>query len=371
MWKTPLSTVLCVIAAIACGEDLRTVDGTEYKQVTINRVEPDGVVITHSAGVAKIPFTELPKNVQERIGYETAKTEAAKAAERKRIEDQRAVERQRAEKEQSVAANLSKSEEQFEAAEKHAKETYEVSARGMLSGQVFVATKGGENFKLGAVHVALFSRDAIDILLAGVRAFADAKIEELQLAASKAAAEQADKAERQAETIEEQAKAAVAPAEAKEKSDWAYYQQSLASNEARHAAEAAKQAANAAKEALTVARRGVDVAKEAARVARQRYNGLVWRRAYYCSAAFYFGYLRSSIQTVETDGDGKFAMEIPRTGAFVIAAEGERIVSSENTERYHWLQPVSLEGGQKQVQNLSNSNLTRTKGTPSLLLAED
>jgi hypothetical protein len=96
MWKTHLTAVLFLIAALACGEDLTTLDGKEYKRVTVNRVEADGIVIAHSTGVAKIPFTELPKEVQQRFGYDAAKIEAesatARAAEAERIQEQRAAE---------------------------------------------------------------------------------------------------------------------------------------------------------------------------------------------------------------------------------------------------------------------------------------
>jgi hypothetical protein len=121
-WETTLAILVALFASIALAEDFKTTDGKEYKNAKVNRVEPDGIVITHSSGVAKIPFTELPRDVQQRFGYDAAKIEAqsggARGAEEKRIEDQRAVERERAEKGQSARANLAKSVEEFEAAEK-------------------------------------------------------------------------------------------------------------------------------------------------------------------------------------------------------------------------------------------------------------
>jgi hypothetical protein len=416
-WKATLAILVALSASIALADDFKTVDGKEYKNVKVSRVEPDGIVITHSAGVAKIPFKQLPKEMQERVGYDQAKIEAAeaaaraaetaaRAAEEKRIEDQRAADRavaqERAEKEQSAAANLKNAEEEFKTAEQRATETYKVSTRGTLSGQIFVATKGGENFKLGAVRVSLFSRDAMDILLAGLKAFADAKMGLLPFDAAKAAEQEAERAEQEAERAEqqaeraeqeteprvEQAKATAESAQAKAQSDLEYYRRwGLSSNSARHAAEASrsaadgwKQAINDAKGAVIAAKRGVDeakeavnAAKEAVNAARRRYNDLLYQKDFYYSADFYFSYLQSlePIQTAETDGDGKFAMEIPRTGVFVIAAQGERNVAGQATERYHWLQPVSLEGEQQHTQNLSNSNLTRTTGTSSLVLTED
>jgi hypothetical protein len=54
-------------------EDFKTLNGKEYKDVTVSRVEPDGIVLTGKAGISKVYFTELPKDVHERFGYEPQK----------------------------------------------------------------------------------------------------------------------------------------------------------------------------------------------------------------------------------------------------------------------------------------------------------
>ncbi len=276
-WKIPLAILAVLSASIALADDFKTTDGKEYKNVTVTRVEPDGIVITHRAGVAKIRFTELPTDVQKRFGYDAEKieaerataTDAARAAEEKQAEERRAAERERraaererAEGEKKAAADLAKYQDQFEAAEKRASESYKITPKGTLSGQVFVATKGGENFKLGAVKVSLFARDAIDVLVTGLRVFADAKIVQLQvqLDAAVAAEERAKAAVEQADAVEErakpaveearaaveqakgevdQAKGAVDQAKVKEKQKWVYYHQVPSNNDARHAAEGA------------------------------------------------------------------------------------------------------------------------------------
>src|SRR5206468_3312353 len=91
-------------------------------------------------------------------------------------------------------------EEKFQATEQHASQTYESAAKGTVSGQVFVSTKGGENSKLGAVQVALFARDAIDGLLPGLKNYADYKIQGLSgpVAEAKAALDQARASEKTA-----------------------------------------------------------------------------------------------------------------------------------------------------------------------------
>jgi hypothetical protein len=91
---------------------------------------------------------------------------------------------------------------------------------------------------------------------------------------------------------------------------------------------------------------------------------------YYYSGGFYFSYLHSQIENAETDADGKFAIEVPRTSVFVVAAQAKRSVG-DSIEHYYWLQPVSLGGQQQRGQNLSSNNLTSTTGTSSLILTKD
>ncbi len=59
--------------AVAFGDDFKTLTGKEYKDVTVSRVEPDGIVLTGKAGIAKVYFTELPKDLQQRFGYDSQK----------------------------------------------------------------------------------------------------------------------------------------------------------------------------------------------------------------------------------------------------------------------------------------------------------
>ena len=39
----------------------------------MSRIEPDGIVLTSKTGISKVYFTELPKDVQERFGYDPQK----------------------------------------------------------------------------------------------------------------------------------------------------------------------------------------------------------------------------------------------------------------------------------------------------------
>jgi hypothetical protein len=292
-WHVHLVT-LALSASMALAEDFKTINGKVYEDATVSRVEADGLVLKTKGGIVKVYFVELPKEVADKwIPPEQKERIAAEqAAEKKRIEVQKAAERERAEKEKNAEADLNQSKVKFQAAEQRASQAYQTAKKGTVAGQVFVSSRGGENFKLGAVEVGLFARDAVDALLAGLKTYADIKIQELT------------------------------------------------------------RSANAPPETTAEQREILD------------------KRDSYYSGSFYFSYLQSAIQTAETDADGKFIIEVPLTGAFVIAAQARRSVG-DTTEYYYWLQPVSLEGQQQLTQNLSNNNLTSTTGSSSLIHTQD
>src|SRR5436190_18111678 len=72
--KTFTFLILC-FASVALAEDFKAIDGKEYKNVKVIRVEPDGIVLISKSGISKVYFTELPKEVQDRFNYDA--TEAA------------------------------------------------------------------------------------------------------------------------------------------------------------------------------------------------------------------------------------------------------------------------------------------------------
>ena len=63
--------IVCVASA-ALAEDFKTVQGKEYKNVAVSRIEPDGIVLRTKSGISKLYFVELPKEVQERFHYNAA-----------------------------------------------------------------------------------------------------------------------------------------------------------------------------------------------------------------------------------------------------------------------------------------------------------
>src|SRR6266496_3145398 len=67
-----LAFLIACFASIAVAEDFKAIDGKEYKNVTVSRVEPDGIVVRTKSGISKVYFIELPKEVQERFHYNAA-----------------------------------------------------------------------------------------------------------------------------------------------------------------------------------------------------------------------------------------------------------------------------------------------------------
>ena len=73
-WKTALSILAALSASHAPAEDFKTLNGKEYKNVEVSRIEPDGIVLKSKSGITKVYFIELPKDAQERYRPKPAKT---------------------------------------------------------------------------------------------------------------------------------------------------------------------------------------------------------------------------------------------------------------------------------------------------------
>jgi hypothetical protein len=73
MYTRVLTFLILCFASAAFAEDFHTVNGKEYKDATVTRVEPDGIIVKTNSGVTKVYFTELPKDVQEQFHYDSGK----------------------------------------------------------------------------------------------------------------------------------------------------------------------------------------------------------------------------------------------------------------------------------------------------------
>jgi hypothetical protein len=88
-----LPVLILFFAAVAFADDFSTIDGREYKDVTVSRVEPDGIVLKSKSGISKVYFIELSPEVQKRFHYAAASTAAypaEQAASRAAFQNQQA-----------------------------------------------------------------------------------------------------------------------------------------------------------------------------------------------------------------------------------------------------------------------------------------
>jgi hypothetical protein len=67
LWQNcPVKVVPFLILSfttVALADDFKLVSGKEYKNVTVSRVEPDGIVLKSKAGISKVYFVELSPDV--------------------------------------------------------------------------------------------------------------------------------------------------------------------------------------------------------------------------------------------------------------------------------------------------------------------
>ena len=89
-----------LLPAIVFADDFKTVNGKEYKNAKVSRVEPDGIVLITKSGISKVYFTELPKEVQERFHYDSAQAAQFNAAQQAIVAQQNTAKQQEQQQEQ-------------------------------------------------------------------------------------------------------------------------------------------------------------------------------------------------------------------------------------------------------------------------------
>jgi hypothetical protein len=65
-WEAALAILAPLCASIALAEDLKTINGKEYKNATVSGVEPDEIVLKTKSEISKVYFSELPQDVERR-----------------------------------------------------------------------------------------------------------------------------------------------------------------------------------------------------------------------------------------------------------------------------------------------------------------
>ena len=72
-----LASLAILPASLALAEDFKTINGKEYKDATITRVEGDGIVLRTKTGISKIYFVELSQAIQKKFRPSPATPSAA------------------------------------------------------------------------------------------------------------------------------------------------------------------------------------------------------------------------------------------------------------------------------------------------------
>ncbi len=130
-----MKTILVVLALLCTSlraEDIKLTDGQTFKDATITGRDALGVTITHSAGIARIPYADLPEELRRKFNYDPKQAQAQAEAERK-AEIQRAQERQAFQlQDAEKAANAATSEALDKAAIAVVGKVLSVTSNGVL-----------------------------------------------------------------------------------------------------------------------------------------------------------------------------------------------------------------------------------------------
>lgn len=206
-----------------------------------------------------------------------------------------------------------------------------------LNGEMFIATKGGVSYKLGAVDVGIYPRAQID-----------AWIKERQKAQVAALAE-INPAAREASRALEEA--------------WRKYNECYAAYMAALKAPIPKVADEIDPhfERQRKSKAAMDDAeaemKEKKRIDEQHQEMVKIA----LSGSLYFEGIPPAMKSVRTNSEGRFSIRLDRGQDYVIAARAQRVAGS-STERYYWMVPAPKADGDRAEILLTNTNLSSAGG---------
>lgn len=214
-----------------------------------------------------------------------------------------------------------------------------------LNGEIFIATNGRENIKLGAVEISLIPEKDI-------KPFIDSKANE-------------DEIKRAKEEYEKIKQKSVDSSARFERAEKKYREQkvSLELNTADSVEEFAKgfETLNDMRwSSSEIAETRKQAASDSftATASLQRLNELT-------GAERYFTDIPSAIIKTTSNSDGKFSLKIAENGKYALAARTQRIVG-DKVEMYYWLIWIEADGMPKSI-ILSNNNLITGDSLDSLV----
>lgn len=200
--------------------------------------------------------------------------------------------------------------------------TYEVA------GEIFIATKGGANFKLGSVNVQVFEKSVVDKFVTEKNTEQAALLKELTAEYDKA------------------------------KKKWADIIANWSSTYAT------------GDPMVWRAGFAFPTLNKEVNTQNDYLCSLEKRRADLVSGAFFFNDLPKPKISVRSNSEGRFRFSMARDVEVVIAASASRTVG-DNIERYFWLVPVTCPNEAATEIALSNNNLSNVEAGGSLILTQD
>lgn len=231
-----------------------------------------------------------------------------------------------------------------------------------LEGEVFIATRGGGNIKLGLVSVTLVPLDEALDYLEGMRetsihsitqrkkdiATAKEEFERQVESAKEARLRQRPLDERQLKLVEDQIlehfeKFSEAVRADKDQAKYFKWVEEKSELEKR-------------RDDLTHKIYDEPFLPDHAREQQIKIQALELDLGFSYSGDWWFSKLPSGINSVKTDSNGIFKIQIPSSGNYVIAAKASRQIS-ERTEDYYWLVRIKLPLDSQSKILLSNHNL--------------
>lgn len=189
-----------------------------------------------------------------------------------------------------------------------------VSKEAVISGEVFIATKSGENVKMGLVDIYLYKKeDLFSYLEASLKRSRD-ELEKLE----------------------------GPTAQAKSRMEYVYAMtEPFKTDNPEFYGGGLKRSEKQQKEC-----------DEAQKI----YVDLAAKQAYIQSASYIFDTIPSAPVLVTTDSDGKYNAVVSTPGDLVVMANAKRQVGSD-TENYYWIVPVTIDKESACRLTLSNKNL--------------
>jgi hypothetical protein len=208
---------------------------------------------------------------------------------------------------------------------------------GDLSGEMFIATKGGENVKLGLVEVRAIPEEVMKAHIgrkrtAAQQALASVRSDYERALNARTEAESTVRAIEQSDTVKKNLDA------------WLYLDLQNPGGVVTDWGDA------------TPALKNWQAARVRLKKANNDWSPWSDRTSRWTSVEYYLSDLPAGEQVAKTDADGRFSMRLDRNKRYALAAKSSRQIGDE-TETYRWLTWVSLDGKASGRIMLSNDNL--------------